>query len=898
MILKRTTGGRAPYGVWDFNWQGQGRVLEIIGPWSVILYETIVVNDIPVKTQRSVRGAGSAFLEVESLTYETIPHPVSPVPAVKTVTLERDTAIYTTTYTYATNDWANYGQPTQIVQVGGLTRTTAVTYNHGFSKYIRGRVASTTTTVNGLASMRTFAYNGTTGFLTSETSLGVTTTYAASGTGNVASIWDAANRRTDFGYSWGVASSVTSPVSSVAVTRGINTDGSVAWEQSTGTAQTTYAYDNAGRVTSVSSSTPGRVPVTTAYTHTNGRWVGTTSTRGTVWSTATIDGFGRPTDTLDSAGVQTRTTYHPQGFATYQSHPYGAGVPEVGNTLGYDRLGRLVDVFRPDGSYVSYFYNASTIGVQESTGPGTYRNTGQYYHWFSPGDGPMWRFVDAALGDWRYSYNGRGQLTEVRSATDINLPSRGWGYDAQGRLTTVVQPESGTSTFQYNAVGNPTQTTDALGTTTYSYNSDHQVTLVNAPGTADDVTYTYDTAGRVATVSNPTVQTTLAYDSSSRVTSRTDVIAGKTFVQTFVYDGYDNLIQVNYPLTGRKVFYDYNAQQRLTAVRTQISTGPVTTLAGSFVYRGDGSLASYTFGNGQTASVTPDNRRRPKDWINGPLSVSYTYDHVSNIKTVDDVRPGMDSQFTYDALDRLTTVTGFGATSYGYSPSGDRTVAGTVNFHYDANTRRLMSLSGTESGSFGYNAVGSLTSDPSGATYTYTTLNMLKTATLGSQTTTFQYGGDGMRAVKTGPDGIPRLYVYGGSGGPIGEYKVVGGVAQVEREYVYLGSQLLASFAPSPITPPPLSVAIATPAPSQQVLVGQTIQLTATASVGGGLTIARVEYYNGGQFIGQAATAPYTVPFTNGGNGTLPPTVVLRARVVATNGQAAASSPVTITIQQ
>jgi YD repeat-containing protein len=79
-------------------------------------------------------------------------------------------------------------------------------------------------------------------------------------------------------------------VSTVAVTRTINPDGTVATETSTGTATTTYAYDAAGRVTSVSSNTPGRVPVTSTYTLVNQQWVSSTTTRGAVSVTTDFPG--------------------------------------------------------------------------------------------------------------------------------------------------------------------------------------------------------------------------------------------------------------------------------------------------------------------------------------------------------------------------------------------------------------------------------------------------------------------------------------------------------------------------------------------------------------------------------------------------------------------------------
>jgi YD repeat-containing protein len=542
--------------------------------------------------------------------------------------------------------------------------------------------------------------------------------------------------------------------------------------------------------------------------------------------------------------------------------------------------------------------------VQESLTANTYRNTTQYYHWFQPGDGRMWRLVDAALGDWRYDYNGRGQLTTVSKAGDATVPTRTWTYDAQGRVTAMSQPESGTSTTQYNTIGNITYTQDARGAslsgTTYTYDSDHRLTVLDAPGTPEDVTTTYDAAGRAVTVANATVQTTVSYDTSSRVTGRTDVIAGRTFSQLFAYDGYDNLIQVDYPLSQRKVYYDYDTQQRLVGVRTQIATGPMTTLASGFVYRGDGSLASYIFGNGQTASVSTDVRQRPATWVNGPLNVTYTYDHVGNVTSLQDNRdPGFagthSSQFSYDLLDRITAVTGFGATTFDYTPGGDRNWAGPINFHYDATTRRLMSLSGGASGSFSYNAIGSLTSDPSGATYDYNAANMMKTSTLGGQTTAYLYGGSGMRAVKTAPNGTQLLYVYGAGGGPIGEYTAVGGGgAQIVREYVYLGSQLLASFAPSPVAPPPVSVAIVTPTNNTTVPWSQSLQMTASVTAGPGVTVARVEYYNGGLYIGQSTGGNYPVTMAAYLLGS---TNTLIARAVTTDGRAVSSSPVTFTVQ-
>lgn len=82
---------------------------------------------------------------------------------------------------------------------------------------------------------------------------------------------------------------------------------------------------------------------------------------------------------------------------------------------------------------------------------------------------------------------------------------------------------------------------------------------------------------------------------------------------------------------------------------------------------------------------------------------------------------------------------------------------------------------------------------------------------------------------------------------------------------------------------------------SIRITPGQTVSLTATATAAPGLTIARVEYYSSGRFIGQRTTAPYSMDWTNGPLPTGPFTFM--ARLVLTDGRAVASPPVTITVQ-
>jgi YD repeat-containing protein len=891
-IQTRSASGNVPAASWSFDWQNTGRRLVLSGPTARVTYDTIVQNDVPVGSSRTIAELNGTVRDTESLTYETIPNPVHPLPALKTATETRDGRTFTTTYTYGANDYANYGQPSQIVEAGELTRTTAITYKHDFTQYIRGRVASVTVTVGGQSFSRSTSYNGTNGFVNASTAFGITTQFFPDIFGNVAEVRDATNRSTTYGYEWGVAKTISN--AAMTVSRVINLEGTVQSETA-GSSITSYGYDAAGRVTLVHTNAPGRADVTTSYAIADGRLTGSTVTRGAVSVTTALDGYGRAIHTQDSTGTQARTEYDAGGRVVYRSRPYGPGVAETGTTYTYDALNRAKTLARPDGSAVNYDYIGAGTQIIELVTPGNWRITSQRHEAFgSPGDARLAEVIDAAGAHWSYGYDAAGNLISV-DTTASGGASRTWTYNSLNELTAMGQPESGTTHFYYDPAGRVDGTTDARGISiNYGYDAAGRPTTVDASGSAEDVTTAYDGNGNVASVTNATVQSSFTYDPAHRMTSRTDVINGRTFSQTYTYDALDSLTSVTYPLSGRTVFYDYDTQGRLTAVRTSVGGGTSQTLANGFTYRGDGALSGYAFGNGLTASTGFDTRSRPTHWVNGPLDMTYAYDYVGNVTSITDARPGFSSTFGYDVLDRLTSVTGYGATTFTYNSAGDRLTQGSINFSYNAQ-RQLSQLTGGASGSFSYDAAGSLTADPSGATYTYSLLNALKTSTLNNQTTTYAYSGDGSRAMKTGPDGVPHLYVRGPDGQLLAEYTQSGSDVILQREYVYAGGQLLASMAASTVTPPPLSVTLLTPTEGQTMPSNQHITLTASASASGGLTIARVEYYVRGVYIAQSTTPPYSVSWTN---EPLPAgSFVMTARVVSTDGHAVASSPVTLIVQ-
>jgi len=412
--------------------------------------------------------------------------------------------------------------------------------------------------------------------------------------------------------------------------------------------------------------------------------------------------------------------------------------------------------------------------------------------------------------------------------TDANGHQVRMTYDELDRLDAFVQDPSGLAfrtSHAYDANGNETVLTDPKGqTVTSTYDELNRLKTKAYAYPASDpvrpwrhttsVAYFYDANGNLSRVEDSvasgtdppsaTLVTTREYDDLDRLLSETSPLPdGGTRTVAYTYFANGTRKTVTGP-SAETSSYTYDGQNRLATATT---AGGVTTYA----YFPDDLLRSVTYPSGVTASHAYDKADRLTSLVNarGTTTVSsftYGYDRNGNRLSQVEVNggPGETTGYTYDALNRLATVTYPVDANY---PAGrvvtyvlddvgnrtretERTTAGAVLADKQGvfdNLNRLTTLTdlvdGSKTTTFTWDANGNQRTKTVGAVtteYRYDCRDKLVEVVEGASTPgRFQYDFEGRRSKKIGSDGVVQ-YVYDqtsvlaefdGSAAPVAKYE-------------------------------------------------------------------------------------------------------------------------------
>jgi RHS repeat-associated protein len=321
----------------------------------------------------------------------------------------------------------------------------------------------------------------------------------------------------------------------------------------------------------------------------------------------------------------------------------------------------------------------------------------------------------------RYQYDINDQLTRV---TDSQNNVKTFSYDGLRRKTFMNDPDRGVMRFFYDEASNLTETLDAKGQRiTYTYDGANRILTEDyhdeglpfsanfafdpgapvTPANRPDVAYFYDrpvadldqgdttvatarnTYGALTTVWDLSGEEHTSYDPRGRgeyvvkrvpdpqffdhFTNRAALVSYKT---AFAHDSMDRLTNLTYP-DADQLRYEYNDRGALKRIPGGFAAGQTQpgNIISNLFYHPSGQIAQIDYGNGVRTAYKYDSRLRLKELstLNPQNSTelvhfAYDLDGVSNIKTINDLRPANSvaegdprrntQTFQYDDLYRLT----------------------------------------------------------------------------------------------------------------------------------------------------------------------------------------------------------------------------------------------------
>lgn len=608
----------------------------------------------------------------------------------------RNGATYTTRY----SNYDEYGNAGTKVETGpnGGTRTTTYTYFNDPAKWIIGKVKSEVSAAGSIS--RTFDANGK---VQTETRDGVSTSFTYDTQGNLASKTLPGNRvYTYSNYKRGTPQMEVQP-EGITITRVVDDAGNITSETNGEGKITLYTYDGLGRITSI--KPPLGNTQTFTYTPTS-----ESTTRGDLVVSTQYDQFGRVVS-ITRGGITTRYEHDALGRRTFVSAP-GA---TTGTRYQYDTLGRVTRVTNADNSYQIIAYGAATRTVTDERG----KVTSETYRGYGNPDQLQLMAISAPepSANVTLTRDAADRITSVKQGTF----TRTYGYNANGYLTSVANPETGNTVYGRDIAGNMTsKQVGASGVTSYTYDGQNRVKTVTYPGTTPAVTNTYDKTGKLVASTSTGGNRAMAYDAAGNLIQQSLTLDGKTFIAKYGYNANDQLASITYPQSASVVNYTPDALGRPTTVSGYVS---------KVTYWPSGMINQITYANGTTTTYTQTPRLWPATFATAKtggatyLNSAYTYDGTGNLATIaDSVDISFNRTLGYDGINRLTSAAGFwGAGSISYDGVGNllKQTYGTTSLNYAYDTQnRLASVSGQRTGSFTYDAYGNIASS-AGTTYTY-----------------------------------------------------------------------------------------------------------------------------------------------------------------------------------
>ena len=368
---------------------------------------------------------------------------------------------------------------------------------------------------------------------------------------------------------------------------------------------------------------------------------------GKPWTKTYYDALGRTvaasSPNIDGTEPRSEKSFDSYGRLYRESLPFIGYTPSLWKTYQYDYYDRPSTITAATGDITSYSYGVRSVtttqnGISKTKTVDTQGNTIQS--------------VDPA-GTITYVLRPDGQPSSIVAPGNVTTT---FAYDNIGRQTSILDPSAGTQSYSFDIDGN-------LGSET---NANNQV-----------ISYSYDSINRLAQKIQPEFTTTYNYNTDGLIAS---VVSTNSTSKIYTYDDFLRLYKEKETMTNRWLERTYTLSGGYL-ISTKYASQSATIVTENYYYtlghlsevklNGTTSIwklnAVNAFGQPTSATTGSFNRTYGYDNVGFPTSrtagsfqnFSYVFDVAKGNLTsrTDNIR-GIQEQFTYDNLDRLSGFSG------------------------------------------------------------------------------------------------------------------------------------------------------------------------------------------------------------------------------------------------
>jgi len=436
---------------------------------------------------------------------------------------------------------ANCGGGSQVQEWTYDDKARPTTYKDGLGNvttYVYDAAGNQTSETNALSQTRSFTYDSQGRVLTRSGPDGSLTTYTHGSAGPLTiteKLTAAQDRTTSIGYNGQGKPATITDARGKVTTLAYNGSGDLTSVSDPPSHATTFGYDAMGR----------RTTVTNPLNH-------TTST--------TYDARGRVTRLTNPDATQTDFAYDLGGRRTSVTDPVGRTTYYV-----YDAYGRLEKVLDPLNGITGYAYDLMSNLTSLTDAKG--QTTSFEYDGYNR----VKKVIYPGGGQETFTYDAAGRLA---TRTDRKSVVTTYSYDALNRLAAKSYSDGTTPavTYSYDLGGRLVTAANGTDTLTWSYDLAGQLLSEQSTKNASTVAYVYDLGGnRLEVKLDGQLFVSYAYDDASRLTT----ITRGTNVFGFGYDNANRRTSMTYP-NGVNTSYTYDTLSRLTNQTAVKAPTPIT----------------------------------------------------------------------------------------------------------------------------------------------------------------------------------------------------------------------------------------------------------------------------------------------------------------------------------